>query len=84
MSVKEAVEEIKNLNAIEKLEIVGEIWDSIAINNSDIPVSEKHKRILDSRLAEHQKNLDTHLSLGEFKGKLADAIQAHSQKESSQ
>ena len=39
----------KNLSIAERIEIVEELWDSIAEEQSKVPVSEEQKRILDER-----------------------------------
>ncbi len=47
--------EINQLELSEKLLLVEDIWDSIAVGNSDIPMPEWHKRELDRRLKEYKE-----------------------------
>jgi putative addiction module component (TIGR02574 family) len=52
------IDEIKNLNVLDKLEIVEDIWQSIVTSNEKLPVSSLHKKDLDQRLKEYQNNPD--------------------------
>ena len=48
------LDEIKNLNVLDKLEIVEDIWQSIFKSNEKLPVSALHKKDLDKRFKEYQ------------------------------
>ncbi len=48
----------------EKLLLVGDIWDSIALENSELPLFEWQKRELEKRYADYQKGK---LSLHDWK-----------------
>jgi putative addiction module component (TIGR02574 family) len=59
----------KNLSIAERIEIVEELWDSIAEEQSKVPVSEEQKRILDERLNNYEVGLSSGLSWDEVKEK---------------
>jgi len=53
--------EINQLELSEKLLLVEDIWDSIAVGNAEIPMPEWHKRELDRRFKEYKEgNLELH------------------------
>ena len=52
MTPKALRDEILRLPAIERLELLGDIWDSLAATPEDVPVPEWHKAELDRRLDE--------------------------------
>lgn len=54
MTVNEIKQEICNLNITEKLLLVEEIWDVIALNQNDLPISNAQKQQLDERYKEYQ------------------------------
>jgi putative addiction module component (TIGR02574 family) len=58
--------ELSKLSIQEKILLVEEIWDSIAKEESEIPVPESHKAELDRRSASPGKLL----SLGELKARI--------------
>lgn len=47
---------IDRLSRDERLELVQDIWDSIAVEDDDIPLSDSQRLELDRRLAVHQAN----------------------------
>jgi len=47
--------EINQLELAEKILLVEEVWDSIAANNSEVPLPEWQKKELDNRYAEFKK-----------------------------
>jgi len=49
---------IDKLNASERLDLIGEIWDSIADEVQAAPLTEAMKREIDRRLAAHRSNPD--------------------------
>ena len=51
--------DIKKLTYIEKLNLIGEIWDSMD-NPNDLPLTDEQKKILDKHLEEFEKNPITH------------------------
>ena len=54
MRPEEIKQEINKLNLAEKLLLVEDIWDSIAQNNSKLPMPEWQKRELDKRYNEYK------------------------------
>lgn len=50
--------QIKKLSVSERILIVEEIWDSIALSNEQLPVTDEQKHDLDQRLADYKKNPD--------------------------
>ena len=55
MRPDEIRKEINQLELSEKLLLVEDIWDSIAVGNSEIPMPEWHKRELDRRFKEYKE-----------------------------
>jgi len=54
------IPEIENLSTSEKILLVEDLWDTIAVDESNVPVPESHKEELDRRLRRH-KSHPTHL-----------------------
>ena len=52
MRTDEIKEEINKLKLSEKLLLIVDFWDSIALNNVDLPIPEWQKRELDKRYEE--------------------------------
>lgn len=50
------VEQLKHLSLAEKLQLVDDLWDSIADEAAARPVTEAQRRVLDERLAAHKQN----------------------------
>jgi len=55
MRSNEIIKEIDNLGLSEKLILVEDIWDSIARNNSELPMPEWQKAELDKRYSDYKK-----------------------------
>ncbi len=55
MQVDKLREEISQLALSEKLLLVGDIWDSIAAENNDIPLADWQKKELDRRYQEYRE-----------------------------
>ncbi len=53
--------EFENLSQEERISYVQNLWDYIAHAAEDLPVPDEHKRILDERLDEMEKNPDAGL-----------------------
>lgn len=54
MRSDELINEIDKLGLSEKLILVEDIWDSIALSNSDLPLPEWQKAELDKRYEEYK------------------------------
>lgn len=65
-----AVTEILQLSVSERLQIVEDIWDSIASEANDLPLSVELRAELDRRLEEFEDNPDEGISWAELKGRL--------------
>ncbi len=53
MISEEIKEEVRRLGLAEKLIFVADVWDSIALSNSELPLPEWQKRELDKRYKEY-------------------------------
>jgi putative addiction module component (TIGR02574 family) len=49
-------DEIRKLSIAERIQLVEDIWDSIAQDNAKLAVPESHKREIDRRWAEYGKD----------------------------
>ncbi len=54
MKPNELLQEIEKLDLPEKLMLVGEIWDPIALNHSEVPLPKWQKDELDKRYGEYK------------------------------
>ena len=54
MSSEEIRQEVKLLGLAEKLLLVEDVWDSIALSNSDLPLPDWQKKELDKRYREYK------------------------------
>lgn len=52
-----AIEEILKLDVKERLELIEEIWDSIAAHPDAIPLTAAQRKELDRRKREHRRDL---------------------------
>jgi len=51
-----AIEEILNLGVKERLELIEEIWDSIAAHPEAVPLTAAQRKELDRRKREHRRD----------------------------
>ena len=51
-----SIEEILNLSIKKRLELIEEIWDSIASNPEAVPLTSAQRRELDRRKREHRRD----------------------------
>jgi putative addiction module component (TIGR02574 family) len=63
--------QVQRLSAAEKLQLLGELWDSIAAEPANVPVSAQEKILLEERWQEHLRDPKSALSLEEFKQRLS-------------
>ena len=54
MSSEEIRQEVKLLGLAEKLLLVEDVWDSIALSNSELPLPDWQKKELDKRYREYK------------------------------
>lgn len=64
------IPEINKLSTSEKILLVEDIWDKIAVNDPDVPVPESHRKELDRRLKRYSSKPGNLLSLEELQGKI--------------
>ena len=53
---KTLIDQVLNLPAAERLDLMDRIWDSLAANPELIPLPEEHRQILEARLKAHRTN----------------------------
>jgi putative addiction module component (TIGR02574 family) len=64
------IPEIAQLSTPEKILLVEDLWDSIASDESSVPVSQSHKEELDRRLQSYESTPGNLLSLEELQGRI--------------
>jgi putative addiction module component (TIGR02574 family) len=62
---------VEALSAVEKLQLVDEIWASVETGLRDSKVSSEEKRLLDERWASYERNPEATMSLKELQEKVA-------------
>jgi putative addiction module component (TIGR02574 family) len=63
------IAEIETLSVDDRLRIVEAIWDSIAAEPENLPLTEAQRRELDRRLADHESNPDEGIPWDEVKAR---------------
>ena len=56
MSPNTQVSEIFQLSVNERIQLVEDLWDSIAVDSAAVPLTEAQKQELDRRLARYRQN----------------------------
>ena len=64
------IPEIENPSTSEKILLVEDIWDKIAIDESSMPIPHSHKEELDRRLRRYESHPGNLLSLEELQGRI--------------
>ena len=64
------IPEITKLSTSEKILLVEDLWDSIALNEAAVPVPESHKAELDKRLRRYESAPGSLLSLEELRTRI--------------
>jgi putative addiction module component (TIGR02574 family) len=59
MSASNSALDISTLSSIEKLDLIGQLWDSLSDSHTDLPMPEWHREELDRRLADADANPQT-------------------------
>ena len=62
--------EISGLSAAEKILLLEDLWESIAADESSVPVPPSHLEELENRLASYQSDPGRLLTLDELQGRL--------------
>ena len=52
------IAEILKLSPEERLRLIDIIWDSLSADPSSVPLGDAHRKAIDERLAEHERNPD--------------------------
>jgi putative addiction module component (TIGR02574 family) len=68
--IKEKIPELQTLSAAEKFALAIELWDELASNPDQIPVTDEQLDELDRRFEEYQRNPDKVLPWEEVKAKI--------------
>lgn len=64
--------ELEKLSASERLQLVQDLWDSIAAEPDSVPVTDAQKEELDRRLDAHQTEGDESISWSQIRERLQD------------
>ncbi len=64
------IEELLKLSVAERIQLVEDLWDSIATDADAYPLTEAQKAELDRRLAEHEADPDSALPWEEVRERL--------------
>lgn len=68
------LDEIKQLDIAERIQLVEDLWDSVATRSSDFPITEAQKTELDRRLAKRASAKPVGISLDQIAQKLGVSI----------
>lgn len=64
------IPEIARLSSPEKILLVEDLWDSIASDESSVPIPQSHMKELDRRLKSYESDPGNLLSLEELQGRI--------------
>ena len=64
------IPEIENLSTPEKILLAEDIWDSVTVDESRVPVPKSHLKELSKRLQSYESNPGNLLSLEELQGRI--------------
>jgi putative addiction module component (TIGR02574 family) len=64
------IPEIKNLSAPEKILLAEDLWDSVSVDESSVPIPQSHLNELSKRLKRYESNPGNLLSLQELQGRI--------------
>jgi putative addiction module component (TIGR02574 family) len=64
------ISEIARLTIPEKILLLEDLWDSIATEESSVPVPQSHREDLDRRLEEYENNPGRLLTLDDLRGRI--------------
>ncbi|MBS0307866.1 MAG: addiction module protein [Proteobacteria bacterium] len=68
------LDEIKQLDFAERIQLVEDLWDSVAMQATELPLTEAQRVELDRRLAMHQANPGRGVTLSCIAEKLGIAL----------
>jgi putative addiction module component (TIGR02574 family) len=69
MRVKD-IPEISKLSTPERILLVEDLWDSISMNEAEVPIPESHKAELDRRLRQYESAPGSLLSLEDLRERI--------------
>jgi putative addiction module component (TIGR02574 family) len=58
MNAEPIIQNFRRLSAAEKIRLVQQLWDEIADEAAELPLTEAQKQLLDERIDEHEANPD--------------------------
>jgi len=64
------IPEIARLTIPERILLLQDLWDSIAAEESSVPMPQSHREELDRRLAEYEKDPGRLLTLDDLRGRV--------------
>lgn len=64
------LQDIRELSVAERIQLVEDIWDSIATTPETLPLTDSQRQELDRRLQSHQENPNAGSSWDEVKARL--------------
>jgi len=64
------IPEIARLSVPEKILLLEDLWDSIASDESSVPVPQSHRDELDRRLTQYEKDPGSLLTLDDLRAKI--------------
>lgn len=64
-----SIDEIKKLNAKEKIILINDIWESLESENITVESPSWHKEVLDNRIEKMKNNKVKYVSLEELKNR---------------
>jgi putative addiction module component (TIGR02574 family) len=70
MTMAKIKQEALALPVAQRLSLVQDLWDSIAEDQHSLPLSPEHARILDERLAAHERDPSATISYAQLKRQL--------------
>lgn len=65
-----SISDLFNLSVSERLQLVEDLWDSIAADSASIPLTAEQREEIDRRLAEHDRSPETALPWEEVRARL--------------
>ncbi len=67
-----SIDEIRELSVAKRIELVEDIWDSIAEANADLPLTTAQRQELDHRLDSYESNPDQGSTWDEARARVRD------------
>jgi putative addiction module component (TIGR02574 family) len=67
------MQEILQLSVAERIQLVEDIWDSIALKPDEFPITDAERQELDRRLMSYEENPDAVVSWSDLKKRLIES-----------